>query len=559
MSEITFADALRLARRWWWVLLLCPMLAAGGAYLFSSTITPLYRSEVRLLIDTSQASSTSNYNDLLAAERLTRTYSQLVTTRAVMEETIVRLNGDTTVDDLREIVEVSTVSDTQLLAIAVTDPDPAAAALIANTIGDVFTEHIRDQRLTAADPEADELTRNIDEVRAQIDETAIRISELEASPFADSEVVQTEIRQLRTLLSTYQTTYGGLLEIRQRLSLSGAESQVRLYVADPATAPNAPVSPRKLINTALAGVLGVVIATGLVVVLGYVDNTVKTPEDVQRLTGKAAIGLIPQLRSPDAIEPIANPRSPATEAYRGLRTNLQFATVGKSAKTFLVTSAGPSEGKSTTVMNLGVVLAQSGQRVILVDADLRRPRLHKLGGLHNRAGLTNMLIADAGSELFLYGQKTDVPSLLVVPTGPLPPNPADVLNSPRMGEIIRQLEARADIVLIDTPPMVFSDAQIVSGLVDGCLVVAQAGKTRASELRSTVEGLNQIGSSIYGIIVNRVNFGRAEYRRYEYYTTYYNVDPETTPLVGGAFGPLTRKRLSWFPIRRASSAGDAER
>src|SRR5690606_17666306 len=126
----------------------------------------------------------------------------------------------------------------------------------------------------------------------------------------------------------------------------------------------------------------------------------KTPEDVQRLTGKSAIGLIPQLRAPEQIEPIANPRSAATEAYRGLRTNLQFATVGQSAKTLMVTSAGPSEGKSTTVMNLGVVLAQCGQRVILVDAALRRPRLHKLAGLHNRAGLTNMLIADAGSELF---------------------------------------------------------------------------------------------------------------------------------------------------------------
>ena len=559
MSEITFADALRLARRWWWVLVLCPVLAAGGAYIFSSTITPLYQSEVRLLIDASQTSSGSNYNDLLAAERLTGTYSELVTTQAVMEETATRLNSDLTAEELRDIIVVSTVADTQLLSIAATDADPQRAARIANITGDVFTEEIQQQRLTISDPDNDELTRNIDEVKAQLDATAARISELEARQDANTQVVQTEIQQQRTLLSTYQTTYGGLLEIRQRLSLAEAEASVRVYVADPANAPTAPVSPRKMLNTALAGVLGLVVAAGLVTGLGYLDNTVKTPEDVQRLTGRAAIGLIPQLRSPEHIEPIVNPRSPATEAYRGLRTNLQFATVGQKTKTLVVTSAGPSEGKSTTVMNLGVVLAQSGQRVILVDADLRRPRLHKLGGLHNRTGLTNMLIADAGSELFLHGQKTDIPSLVVVPSGPLPPNPADVLNSPRMGEIIKQLEARADIVIIDTPPMVFSDAQILSGLVDGCLVVAQAGKTRSGDLKDAVQSLNTIGSSIVGIIVNRVNFGRAEYRRYEYYTTYYNVDPDTSPLVGGAPAPVSKRRLGWLPLGRAKTAGDIDR
>ncbi len=559
MSEITFADALRLARRWWWVLLLCPILAAAGAYLFSSTITPLYQSEVRLLIDTSQTSSSSNYNDLLAAERLTETYGQLVTTQAVMEETVNRLNSGMTVQELRDIVEVSTVADTRLLSISATDADPEGAARIANITGEVFTEEIRQQGLTASNPDNDELTRNIDEVKAQLDETAARISELEARPDANTEVVQTEVRQLRTLLGTYQTTYGALLEIRQRLSLAEAETNVRVYVADPAIASTTPVSPRKMLNTALAGMLGLVIASGLVIVLGYLDNTVKTPEDVQRLTGRAAIGLIPQLRSPEQIEPIANPRSPATEAYRGLRTNLQFATVGQSIKTLLVTSAGPSEGKSTTVMNLGVVLAQSGQRVILVDADLRRPRLHKLGGLHNRTGLTNMLIADAGSELFLHGQKTDIPSLVIVPSGPLPPNPADVLNSPRMGEIIKQLAARADIVIVDTPPMVFSDAQILSGMVDGCLLVAQAGKTRSGDFRDTVQALNQIGASLIGIVVNKVNFGRAEYRRYEYYTTYYNVDPDTSPMLGDAPIPAAKRRFAWLPPGRANTASDIDR
>jgi Mrp family chromosome partitioning ATPase len=136
---------------------------------------------------------------------------------------------------------------------------------------------------------------------------------------------------------------------------------------------------------------------------------------------------------------------------------------------------------------------------------------------------------------------------LVVPTGPLPPNPADVVNAPRMGEIIEQLKTRADIVLIDTPPMVFSDAQIVSGWSDGVLLVTHAGRTRANDLRDVVSALDQVGANLVGVVVNRVNFGRAEYRRREYYTTYYNADPETSNLVDM---PQPPKKRRWFGLSK---------
>lgn len=548
MTELTFAEALKLARRWWWILVALPLLAAGSAYALSSIMTPMYEARASLLIDASQASSASNYNDLLTAERLSRTYSELATTDAVLDETARRVAGGLTADEIDDMVTVSAVEETQLLQVAVTDSEPERAALIANTLAAVFTEQVQAQRASTSEPGAVSIAEDIDEVRAQIDETSAQIAALELRADAATQVVQAEIQQRRTLLNAYQTTYAGLLEIQQRYALAAVESAVRVVVANPASAPTDPVSPRKTLNTALGGVLGVLLATGVVVALGYRDNTVKTTEDVQQLTGRAAIGMIPQLQSADQIEAIVNPRSPATESYRGLRTNLQFASMGKDLKSLAVTSSRPGEGKSTTVMNLGVVLAQSGQRVILVDADLRRPTLHTLGGLNNRAGLTNMLIADAGSEALLYCQKTDVPRLLVVPTGPLPPNPSDVLNSPRMGEIIRELAARADIVLIDTPPLVFSDAHIVSGLVDGCLVVTRAGSTRSTDLRDVVQALEQTGSNIVGIIINRINFGRAEYRRQEYYTTYYNADPETGNLGGLGMAPPPKRR--WFSLSR---------
>ena len=549
MTELTFAEALKLARRWWWIVVLLPLLGAVAGYGLSSTMTPMYEANATLLIEANQGAGGSNYNDLLAAERLSRTYAELATTDAVLDGAVERLDDpELDREELALIVTVVAVEDTQLLRINVSDSDPDRAALIANTVASAFTEQVRAQRTDDRGATGGSLAESITEVRGQIDETVQRIVLLETGANASNEAVQSEIQQLRTDLSTYQTTYAGLLEIQQRFELAAAESAVQVFIANPASPQSTPVSPRTPLNTALGGFLGVLMAAGAIVVLGYLDNTVKSAEDVQRITGRAAIGMIPQLESPGLIEPIVNPRSPSTEAYRGLRTNLQFASLGQNVKAIAITSAGPGEGKSTTVMNLGVVLAQSGQRVILIDADLRRPTLHKLGELNNRAGLTNMLIADAGSEVFLYCQKTDIPSLLVVPTGPLPPNPSDVLNSPRMGEIINQLKSRADIVLIDTPPLVFSDAQIVSGWTDGCLLVTYAGKTRSSDLREVVQALEQTGSNIIGVVVNRINFGRAEYRRREYYTTYYNADPDTTNLGGMPVMPAKKK---WFGLGRS--------
>ncbi len=548
MTELTISEAIKLARRWWWILVLLPLIAGVAAYAISSAMTPMYQARTVLLIETSQASSGANYNDLLAAERLSRTYSELATTDVVLDLTVERLaDPDIDREALANMVSVAAVQDTQLLSVTARDSDPERAAVVANTLSAVFTEQVRAQRssdVTSEGPLAD----SIAEVRGQIEDTANRIAELESSDNANTAPVQTELQQLRTHLNTYQATYAGLLEIQQRFELAVAESAVRVLIADPASPGTTPVSPRTTMNIALGGFLGLILASGVVVLLGYMDNTVKTADDVQRITGRAAIGMIPGLEAPTQIEPLAFPRSAATEAYRGLRTNLQFASIGQHLKALTFTSSGPGEGKSTTVVNLGVVLAQSGLRVILVDADLRRPTLHKRTGINNRAGLTNMLIAEPGSEVFLYCQKTDIPSLLVVPTGPLPPNPADVLNSPRMGEIINQLKARADIVLIDTPPLVFSDAQIVSGWSDGTMLVTQAGRTRSNDLREVTLALEQVGANIIGVVVNRVNFGRAEYRRREYYTTYYNADYDTANSAALAEQQTPKRR--WFGLSR---------
>lgn len=210
---------------------------------------------------------------------------------------------------------------------------------------------------------------------------------------------------------------------------------------------------------------------------------------------------------------ISNPRSPIAEAYRTLRTNLEFSNLDKTLRAILVTSASAEEGKSTTLANLAVTIAQGGKRVILVDADLRRPTQHTIFGLKNNAGLTDVVRDDA-LVANLPLQETTVQNLQVLTSGQLPPNPAEILGSKRMSEIIAALLERADMVLFDAPPVLaVTDAAVLSSKVDGVLLVASAGKTKRENARKAQTQLEKINARIIGAVLNNV---KAESGAYYY-------------------------------------------
>ena len=197
---------------------------------------------------------------------------------------------------------------------------------------------------------------------------------------------------------------------------------------------------------------------------------------------------------------LRDPRAPASEAYRTLRTNIQFSSLDKALHTLLATSTAPDEGKSTTLANLAVTMAQAEQRVILVDCDLRRPTLHTLFGLNNDAGLTSMILSQDDVPPL---QETGVPGLRLLASGPLPPRPADILGSRRMEAVIARLRAEADIVLFDTPPVVaVTDAAVLATKVDGVLLVFQAGKTSRDRARRAREMLEKVKANIIGVVLN---------------------------------------------------------
>jgi len=204
---------------------------------------------------------------------------------------------------------------------------------------------------------------------------------------------------------------------------------------------------------------------------------------------------------------VTEPRSPISEAYRTLRTNLDFAGLDRKLQTLVITSAGVAEGKSTTLANLAVVTAQAGQKVILVDADLRRPSLHGLFGLENDAGLTTMMMDEAALAAPPL-QDTGIDGLALLSSGPLPPNPAELMGSRRMEEVIAALSQRAAHVFFDTPPVVaVTDAAVLATKVDGVLLVISAGKTRREYARSAVQRLQQINARLVGTVLTNVSTG----------------------------------------------------
>jgi capsular exopolysaccharide synthesis family protein len=204
---------------------------------------------------------------------------------------------------------------------------------------------------------------------------------------------------------------------------------------------------------------------------------------------------------------VSDPRSPISEAYRTLRTNLDFASLDQALKTLVVTSAGVGEGKSTTLANLAVVSAQAGRKVILVDADLRRPTLHQIFGLDNERGLTTVVMDDSALASPPL-QNTGVEGLGVLTSGPLPPNPADLMGSQRMDQVIAALAEQADQVLFDTPPVVaVTDAAVLATKVDGVLLVVSAGKTRRDYARTAVQRLEQINARLVGTVLTNVQTG----------------------------------------------------
>jgi succinoglycan biosynthesis transport protein ExoP len=334
-------------------------------------------------------------------------------------------------------------------------------------------------------------------------------------------------------LTTDQQYLNTLMQKRRELTATGSDRGADVRVETYSRMPHEPVGPARLRNILIAFVLALVAGIGLAFLLDYLDDTVKSIDDVDRYIHLPALALIPSVRSEKrlrgaeplkpsdttALAMVTDVRSPIAESYRHLRTSLLLSSAGTPPKTILVTSSQPSEGKTTTAINTAFMLAQTGADVLIIDCDLRRPRLHSHFNLSNTRGLTNCLSGESDIEGLLQTYDK-LPKLKVLTSGPIPPNPAELLGSEEMRRLLSSLSEKFTHIIVDSPPAIsFTDASILSTFVDGVILVVHGGRSSRAVVRRAKQQLLDVGAHIFGVVLNNV---RVEKTRDYYYAGYYS-------------------------------------
>ena len=371
-----------------------------------------------------------------------------------------------------------------------------------------------------------------------------------------------EIDNAEKNLGLYQEIYVNLLNNLEDVKKQKMQNIPTIEQVSPAVAGEFPVKPRTLLNTLLGGLAGLILAGSVVVLRETTDDTIKDRAEVEKILGVKVLGYIIDIADEsdgDGIYVARIPRSPVAEAFRSLRSNLEFFGREKPLKTILVTSSGPGEGKTTIAANLAASLAHSGKKVVLLDADLRRPRIHRYIGLPNQTGLSDWMEAGQTGDLSTYIQKLETPSdLSVLTSGGLPSDPTDLLSSDKMRQLIGILAESNDYVVIDSPPMLVADPQVLSGMVDGILLVMVPGQTRKDVTYAVKEQMERTSARLLGVVFNRLKRGsRSGYSGYSYYyyPYYYSSDYYSSAHGGKGekhSGDKHRKKRSKTPLPEKS-------
>jgi non-specific protein-tyrosine kinase len=493
-----------------WIILLGALLVSASAFMMGRTITPVYEAKVTMQVD-QPANAPVSISSISTGENLALTYSKLLRTRPVLEVAIANLGLDLSPDQLKRRLGTKLVAETQLLELTVQDTNPQRARDIVNETAVTFIAlHNSEQGLQNITALEQDVALQMASLKELIENNQMALDGLRSSPGV---VVGEEENQIESILTSQQNTFAGLLAAY--LDIRVTQSQFfDVSVVEPAIVPTKPVKPNIPLYTFLGVLLGLLLGVGLAFVLELFDNSIKTQDDVGEALALPTLGLIPRLQRKERTRVLvasAFPTSPVAEGFRTLRTNLRYASVGKPLKTLLITSAEPGTGKTSTVANLGVVCAQAGLRVILVDGDLRRPALHRPFDLEGTLGLTDLLVNDIENvdECLLA---TETPNLRLMASGKVPFNPAELLGSQRMRELLAELDNRADLVILDAPPaLAVTDAAVLAPEVDGILIVVSAGKTRHEQAQHALESLRQVGANVVGVILNAVPVPRGSY------------------------------------------------
>lgn len=513
---------LTVLRRWAWLLVASVALAAGAAYMVSRTIPATYEAQAKVGVGEFLILQNPDPNQIALARELVQFYVDKAD-RSVYQAAADSLGPPASADSVRAAIDVVPATDSAKILITAQDGEPTRAAQIANAVAKALVAVAPPDTKTEVDVLVEE---QIAAINDQIAKAQAELQRLEAVPSPKPQQrtrIDTLTQQLNALRSNLTTLLG--------LSKPPTNS---LKFALPAEVPTAPSSPRILLNTVLAGLIGLLIAAAIAFVVEHLDDTLKTASDVEATLGASTLGLVAKMKGNRGrseiyrLVTLVYPRSSAAESYRTLRANIEFASVDKPMKTLLVTSPSQGEGKTTTAANLAVAFAQAGKRTVLLDADLRKPGVHRIFNLANRRGLTSLLQAPDVSPGSI-SQETDQDGLQIITSGPLPPNPAELLGSDRFHAILQQLGEEFDIVVLDSPPVSsVADGAILASIADATIVVVQAGRTKSGHAGHAREALAKAGARVLGSVINQVPKRSVE-NFYYYYGSYGETDMVLMP------------------------------
>lgn len=507
--------------KWWWLVIISIVIASTSSYVASSRITPLYHTKATLMVGTIIQNPDPSSAELYTGQQLANTYIQMVTREPVLKVAVDSLGWEINWELLASQVKANIVPQTQLIEVHVTDSDPYRAKILADTLA---------QQLIQISPSGkDQITENqLDFIRAQLEDLNNKITsaqekvklleiELDTANSARQIMdIEEQISVHETKITNWQNNYTELLK-----SIEGGDVNA-LRIVEEATIPTSPFTPNIGLNVLLAAGIGLVLSVGGIFLIEYLDDTIRTTDDTQRLVNLpilAKIGRINNKKNGNILVALENPLSPIVDAFRMLRMNIQSISPYHPMRTILFTSVEPSVGKSMSVSNLAIVMAQYGYRVILVEADFRKPSIHKFFELTNENGLLD-LIEKPDLTVLDYLKGTKIENLRILTSGIDRINSVEALGSERMNLIIEELNSIADIVLFDSPPvLMFSDPFLMGKLVDGVILVSKEGKTRKDMIKRVVNDLRMAGINLVGIVIQHQKSSDSHgYRYYRHYS-----------------------------------------
>lgn len=484
------------------IVILTTLVAIVVAALGSAIMPPTYTAAA--VVRVAQASSGSiAYSDYMYAERLLNTYIQILTSQPVLEEVARRLDLAVSPEVLARQVVVEALPNTELLRINVNDRDPARAPSIANTLAALLVEQSQRLYLGGAKSAREILQEQLGVVEGNLEQDRAALEALLTNPEAD----QTGVDALQSKIRLQEEVYARLLMQYEEARIAEASRASSVTIVEPAVQPKAPSRPRPKLNIALGALVGLVGGISLALLFENLDATLHSTKDLETVTTVPILGAIPKFRAQRGTPPgivlfDSNGRSPAAEAYRVLRSNLLSIRLGKFPKTILVTSAEPEAGKSAVLANLAAAMAQAGRKVIVVDGDFRHSSLHQVFELPNELGLSNVLLGQSGIDEAL--QETKIEGVRVLTSGPVPPDPAELLGLSKTQKLINELAKEADVVLLDAPPLLaIADAAVLAPLVDGVLLVTAQDQTSRTSVQRALQHLGRIRAETLGVVFNK--------------------------------------------------------